>query len=283
LETSTSPKRFSTWGFKAIAGIGKRAPTIEDRAITILLKRKLPGEKIERLRHSEPGLFEVLARKSARFALDSQHAVAAARPELPDVLNDRAQDNWELLLAIAEIAGRDWPQKARKAALAACGGEEELSQGAALLADIRDVFEDKDTERITSADLANALVAMADRPWVDCSHGKALTQNQLARRLKPFGIAPKNIKIEGRVPKGYMRESFEDAFNRYVPTNTPIQSATPLQSNEISNLDENQSATTENEVAVSMLANQLKSKESSGVAVKTDHREDLDDLTEGDL
>jgi hypothetical protein len=31
---------FSTWGFKAISGIDKRAATIEDRSIVISLKRK---------------------------------------------------------------------------------------------------------------------------------------------------------------------------------------------------------------------------------------------------
>ncbi len=46
------PKKFTTWAFKAIAGIGTRAATIEDRSIGVALKRKLPDEKVERLRYA---------------------------------------------------------------------------------------------------------------------------------------------------------------------------------------------------------------------------------------
>ena len=42
----------------------------------------------------------------------------AALPEIPDDLNDRAQDNWEPLLAIADLAAGDWPNTARPAAKA---------------------------------------------------------------------------------------------------------------------------------------------------------------------
>jgi Protein of unknown function (DUF3631) len=72
---------------------------------------------------------------------------------------------------------------ARQAALAACGVEEELSHRAALLADIREVFAENGSDRISSFDLVAALVAMADKPWGECNHGKPLTQNGLARQL----------------------------------------------------------------------------------------------------
>jgi Protein of unknown function (DUF3631) len=181
------PKQFSTWGFKAIAGIGKRASTIQDRAITIALKRKLPSEKVERLRHAEPRLFETLARKLARFAADSMAKIAEARPELPEALNDRAQDNWEPLLAIADVAGGPWPQKAREAALALSGTKDEpASLGEELLRDIRNVFTEKAVERIAGADLVTALVAKDERPWGEANRGKPVTQAWLARRLNQF-------------------------------------------------------------------------------------------------
>src|SRR5262245_41005172 len=141
------PKRFSTWGFKAITGIGTRAATIEDRAIRISLKRKRACEKIERLRYAEPGLFETLARKLGRFGADYKKQVAGARPSLPPALNDRAQDNWELLLAIADIAGGHWPQKAREAATTLNGATDEpTALGEGLLRDICDVFAEKAVE-----------------------------------------------------------------------------------------------------------------------------------------
>lgn len=69
---------------------------------------------------------------------------------------------------------------ARQAALAACGIEEDLSPRVALLADIHEVFVEHGGDRMPSADLTAALVAMANKPWGECNHGKPLTQNGLA-------------------------------------------------------------------------------------------------------
>ena len=77
---------------------------------------------------------------------------------MAEAIFNRAADNWEPLLAVAEVAGGDLPARARQAALAACGVEEEPSYGAMLLADIRDVFEEKGDDRMSSADLDAALV-----------------------------------------------------------------------------------------------------------------------------
>ena len=84
------PTRFSTWGAKAISGIGSLPDTIMDRAIIFNLRRKLPGEEVERLRHADRDVFETLAAKLARFAMDAGDAIAAARPAIPDSLSDRA-------------------------------------------------------------------------------------------------------------------------------------------------------------------------------------------------
>jgi len=43
-----------------------------------------------------------------------------ARPDLPSELTDRQQDGAEPLLAIADAAGGDWPEKARKALTEIC-------------------------------------------------------------------------------------------------------------------------------------------------------------------
>jgi putative DNA primase/helicase len=80
------------------------------------------------------------------------------RPEVPAELNDRAQDNWEPLLAIADFAGGHWPQTARAAALQLSGvSREEMSVSAELLTDIRDIFEQRGADRMTTADLLAAL------------------------------------------------------------------------------------------------------------------------------
>ncbi len=97
------PKRFDVWGAKALAGIAleKHLPDATmSRAVIFNMRRKLPDEKVERLRHAEPGLFDRLASMLARFADDYREMARTARPELPVALSDRAQDIWEPLMAL---------------------------------------------------------------------------------------------------------------------------------------------------------------------------------------
>lgn len=213
-----TPTRFNVWGAKALAGIGSLSDTLMDRAIVLPLRRKLADEPVERLRHAEPELFETLAAKLARFAEDSREAVRRARPDLPPQLNDRAQDNWEPLLAIADVAGGDWPALARLAALRLSGAESPShSIGTELLADIQEVFETKGTRRITTADLIAELCGDDERPWATYNRGKPISPRQVATRLNEYGIKSKNLKIGfSDVKKGFERSQFVEAFERYL-------------------------------------------------------------------
>jgi hypothetical protein len=47
--------------------------------------------------------------------------------------------------------------------------------------------------------------------------GKPLTQNGLARMLKPLKITTENIRVGDEVLKGYVLKHFEEAFARYLP------------------------------------------------------------------
>lgn len=227
------PRQFSTWGAKAISGIGHQADTIEDRAVKLELRRKLPHESVVRLRHADDEVFDVLRAKLARFAEDAAPIIARARPDLPDALNDRAQDNAEPLLAIADHAGGEWPRLARDALLRIYGAEQEaVSLSAELLADIRDVLDEKRLLKISSAELLNALCADDERPWATYNRGKAMSARQLSKRLSEYGIASKTIRLGyHNTPKGFEREQFADAFARYLspcPT-PPVSSATTPQ------------------------------------------------------
>jgi putative DNA primase/helicase len=184
-------------------------------------------------------------------------------PNIPDAIFNRAADNWAPLLAIAEVIGGGVVALARQAALAACGIEEELSHSAALLADIREVFAENGGDRMSSADLVAALVAMADKPWGECNRGRPLTQNGLARRLKGFGISPKHVGPKNSRINGYELIAFKDAFSRYLP-NPPFQSSHLHTNNIINDLDENQSSHQKIGCEVLNSSNLLNLKEMSG-------------------
>jgi putative DNA primase/helicase len=110
------PRRFSTWAPKAIATIRTLADTLEDRAVVLILQRKPKTAKVERLRRRDSQEFETLRRKAARWAADNFDKLTDPDPKIPEALNDRAEDNWRPLLAIADLAGEDWASRARDAA-----------------------------------------------------------------------------------------------------------------------------------------------------------------------
>jgi putative DNA primase/helicase len=219
------PRCFSTWGTKAVALIGKlegRYSTLADRSIEIQLRRKLPAEKLVKLRHAGESHFEDLARRCARLAADYGARLGKARPDIPDSLNDRAQDNWEPLLAIADTAGGHWPRLARTVAMALSGGADSSGSegiGVQLLSDLRRYFNSGHAVSYPTTALLQHLNEIDDAPWSAYSKGKPITARHLARILHPYGILPHPIRLGSTVAKGYEVTDFADAFGRYLPCN----------------------------------------------------------------
>jgi Protein of unknown function (DUF3631) len=133
-------------------------------------------------------------------------------------LNDRTADNWRPLLQIANLCGGDWPQRAREAACLLSGeGHESTSINVEVLIDIHLAL--GEAEAMRSVYLVAALIADPERPWAEWGkNGKPLTQRQLATLLRPFGIVPETVHIDGLSDaKGYKRESFKEAWAAYLP------------------------------------------------------------------
>jgi putative DNA primase/helicase len=214
------PRRFSTWAPKAIATIRSLADTLEDRAVIVQLQRKTPGAKVERLRRRDNEWFAALRSHAARWAADNFAKLADPDPQIPNALNDRAADNWRPLLAIADLAGGEWPQLARQACLTLSGETPEESLGVMLLADCRPAFGDDNV--IRSVDLVTKLSADPERPWAEYNRGgKPITQRQVARLLGAFGIISETVRLVGRPDaKGYKRAHFEEAWAVYCPVKT---------------------------------------------------------------
>jgi putative DNA primase/helicase len=275
------PRAFSTFCPVAIAQIGKLPSTLADRSIGIEMRRRTSSEKVMRFRNGRTQELGQLARMAARWVADNDGAIREREPDIPKSIFNRAADNWEPLLAIAEVAGARIAEHARQVALAACGGEDEQSLGVMLLTDIREAFGTK--KEIASVALVAALAAMCDRPWGECNRGKVLTQNWLARRLKPFGVQPKNVGPKRDQAKGYTLESFADAFKRYIPPDSTVH---PYTANKNIGLDENQTVHQTNGWTDANADNQLNSNEVYGSTVENlsngDSRECADDLPPGD-
>jgi putative DNA primase/helicase len=187
------------------------------------MKRKLPGEKVERLRDpSKVELFAVLLGCLSRWSADNGLKLAGADPAVPECLHDRAADNWRTLISIADAIGGGWPAKARKAAETLAGetlGDADSTR-AMLLADLRSIFEAEREEVLQSEVIVGHLERMEHRPWPEWKHGKPMTVRQLAKMLSPFGIAPDQHWTNGRNRRGYSLAQCLDAFGRYLPSGT---------------------------------------------------------------
>ncbi len=223
---------FAVYCPKAFAGLNGLPDTVKDRCGRVELRRRARHEpKPERMRLSRVRAeLEPLTAQLAYWALSAADALAGAEPELPEELNDCAQDGAEVLAAIADLAGGDWPEQARKALVVVMGGEEESDHGVVLLGHVREAFDalgvdvtGEPIDRITTADLLGRLIARGDdSPWAnwwgkDVEEGKLLKPSQgLARALRPFGVRSKDFRLGGGIVKGYLRASFVDAWSRYV-------------------------------------------------------------------
>jgi Protein of unknown function (DUF3631)/Domain of unknown function (DUF3854) len=233
-------KDFSTFSPKAIAGIGSLPDTVRDRSIPIRLKRARRGQ-VERFREREAEREgRIIAEKLSAWCAARLEGLRGATPAIPGELTDRQADCCEPLLAIADAAGGEWPQRARRSLVELCAGAQfdDRSVGVMLLSDVRHVFHPRDEqgnaspalERITSADLVKALCDMEDRPWPEWGKGqKPLTQPALAHLLARYDIRTRNIRFPDRVLKGYEREAFDEAWGLYLPPDSPsppLQTAT---------------------------------------------------------
>jgi hypothetical protein len=227
-------RRWPVFGPAVLAGLGEMADTTRSRCIPIVLQRR-PREA-----HVDP-FFEDEAEPVAeaiRSRLEAAAPVLAAalRRHRPDIrplegLRDRTIETWRGLLAVAELAGGGWPERAAGAALAlhGNGAGAEPDRGTVLLAALRQIFHEAATDRLPTALVLERLVEREGEPWpawwgqeVEAARERGRPARraaaELARALKGFGVRPVVIKLpDGTTPRGYRRADLEPAWRTYLP------------------------------------------------------------------
>ncbi|MFD0528878.1 DUF3631 domain-containing protein [Kitasatospora arboriphila] len=213
--------KFPTFAMAALAGIGDLPDTIMDRSVVIRMRRRAPGERVSSYRsdRDNPGLRELR---------DGLHAWlvplidAATDMEPPMPVDDRAADTWEPLVTVADLAGGEWPVRARAACRAMTafesGQDEDGGLKTRILVDIRRVFAaGGNPDALSTEHLLTALKADHEAPWAE--HGPTgLSARGLQLLLKDYGIGSMNIRFpDGVQLKGFTRNGFLDAWSRYCP------------------------------------------------------------------
>jgi hypothetical protein len=229
-------KDFATFCPKAVSGIGSLPDTVRDRSLPIRLQRKLTSTKVERLRARLVKPDAGPLRERLKNWVEGQiPRLTDARPQMPEELNDRQQDGAEILFALADCAGGDWPARTRKALLELFQSEDagEDSHRMRLLVDLRDLFNRLPlAEALPTDQILEELKTLEGSPWGDWNHGKGLTRHALAKILRPFEVYPGRFREKGSQISGYQKSSLVPVWDRYLP---PLSVTPPIQSTHLHN------------------------------------------------
>ncbi len=210
---------FQVYCAVALAGLGELPDTIMSRSIIIRMRRRAPDEEVQpfRTRIYEP-FGHALRDRLEIFGKAVREEVGSAWPDLPPGVVDRPAECWEPLLAVADIAGGEWPGMAWLACEELCkvAQDRRVSLGIRLLADLRTIFGDSialHTETILARLCDGGTHGLdADAPWGEL-RGRPLGVRGLASILKTYGVSPQKVTVEGRSLQGYRR----DIWQRYRP------------------------------------------------------------------
>ena len=141
---------------------------------------------------------------------------------MPDGIEDRNADVWEALLAVADLAGGDWPKRARRAAVAlVTAARSTISKASASNCSpiCALVFGDAEV-MATETILGASCTSSEESPWGDL-RGKPLDARGLASRLRKYEVKPQTVRLDaGHTAKGYRREDLADLWSRYL---SPLQ------------------------------------------------------------
>jgi hypothetical protein len=192
---------------KIISGVNVQLePTTASRCVKVRFLPKLKGEKVENFDEVDNEDFQTLRRKCARWAADNAAALKAATPVLPPESNNRLTDNWILQLAIAELAGGDWPKLGREAAVKLSRQRKSPSEGKRLL----NRFYELASERgryLPSVEVEKTLKADPTSEWADW-HGRGpISQRGIAVVLERFDLHPEAEPI--RLPNGQRARGYD--------------------------------------------------------------------------
>ncbi|MFE5295412.1 DUF3631 domain-containing protein [Streptomyces sp. NPDC056632] len=220
---------FPSYSAVAVAGLGYLPDTITTRSVIIRMRRRARNEHVEPFRqrlHEAEG--NKLRDRLAQWAEQVRKDIAGRWPEMPEGVTDRPADVWEPLLAVADAAGGDWPERARAACVElvnASRADDKGSLGIRLLTDLRDHVLGG-IDRLPTVAVLDRLCSLDEAPWADMG-GRPLDARALAKMLGEYmtsdnvPIKARNIKNAGTVLKGYYAIDLHDAWQRYCPPPSP--------------------------------------------------------------
>ena len=188
------PTKFNVFGGKCLAGLGVQQDTMMDRSVIIKMEKRLENEKIEKL----PLTFfdDEAPRRSviARFASDNAISAKLQDVSVPNLGNDRAQDNWQPLFVVAELIGGDWPSLCLEAytTIEAISGEDAKEQDAVAVRIYRELaphIEKRMGNKIKASELHELLTSDPESDFYDWFNGKPISAKRMKKILIEAGVS----------------------------------------------------------------------------------------------
>lgn len=205
-------KESSVFGAVALGGLSAKFRTaqalapLRQRCISIEMVPATPPEEYDATDHEALGN----AYRADLTAWAKRHtpAIVAAKPEdIPPGITARLKEVARPLFAVADAAGGDWPERIRAAARELMLGQSEQPEDVPiadqLLADVLRVFADREAVKLPTIELVDGLYALPKSVWLDMWPQATGAPRNLAAMLRPMGVEPRSLDIDGHTHKGY--------------------------------------------------------------------------------
>jgi hypothetical protein len=195
-------REYRTFGPKVLSLIGELPPDTASRTIRINMVRKPKEIELAEIWDSR-SLAEWFDLRSQilRWVLDNEFAP----PQIREGGFDRYWENWRSLLSVADAG--DWAERARLAYQVLSESYLEDDPNSALLARIKEIFNRRNAEFLTSTTLVSELNKDPSAWWYRTSEQK------LARFFPTFRIRPEQHRLgrggTGGGGRGYWRSQLE--------------------------------------------------------------------------
>jgi Protein of unknown function (DUF3631) len=217
-------KVWGSYGAVAMAGLGKaRLPdSLTDRLIRVPMEPLKPGESVCRFRQRllESG-HRMYRDTLMEFCQWADGIIDLDAVPIPEALNGRDIDNWEPLLAVAEAAGENWPQRARASAVWFCAMKAMNKRDSLALRLLKEVVEYLRQEtKAGTHQIWEHLYNKSGAPWRDL---KFFNESWIRDTLYQFPGAPRqgDIRSGSARVQGFHIDWFADLIERYIGPDTP--------------------------------------------------------------
>jgi hypothetical protein len=210
----------------ALCGIGRLPAATEDRCVRIVLVRKPASRRTARLNKARKKRLHDRAPEILRWVQDSRKVlIQNLEPDFPEgIENDRDEDLWRPLLAIADTIGGEVPALARAAMLELIAIGHEPTVGEELMSAIHGILTAEQIDRpdVTKIALQRlvGLVNAVDGPWTEYRGNMGCDSRWLSKQLKSFDLRWRNVRdlVHGPLPvSGYDILELLKVSGRYRP------------------------------------------------------------------